>query len=293
MKIKTKQAPIKPKEQSLYNYWQALYLSFFSNRLYIDVYRRWRGFGLLYLLLVVALCTIPISVRYIFKFEQYFLENLILPLKELPPLYIQKGQVSFDKPMPYLMKNKQGDVVGIIDTTGQVTGKSTTYPHLALLVSKDRFYFYFNQPQLFSIEKKAAINEKVVEQRFDKGTNIVFVGEDWIRTSSISSTKLAAQVLVYPLLMGLFIPLFVIFLLVFSFLGQLFALVIFGVKLSFKESCRLLSVAQTPHTIFIFAAIAGDFIFFGIGLLSIVLIAVYYSYALLSIKRESKKMVVS
>lgn len=36
-----------------YNYWQAIVLSFFSSRLYVDVGKRWKGLGFRYLLLIV------------------------------------------------------------------------------------------------------------------------------------------------------------------------------------------------------------------------------------------------
>ncbi len=50
-KIKNK---LKPIDAPAYGYWKALYMSFYSTRLYVDVGKRWRGIGLLYLLFFVV-----------------------------------------------------------------------------------------------------------------------------------------------------------------------------------------------------------------------------------------------
>src|SRR5476651_2545843 len=55
-KLKLIDAPV-------YGYWKALYMSFYSRRLYVDIGKRWHGFGLVYLLLAIAVLSLPFALR--------------------------------------------------------------------------------------------------------------------------------------------------------------------------------------------------------------------------------------
>ena len=91
---------------SRFGRWQALYLSFYSSALYIDVAKRWRGLGLIYLLLMVMLTTFVYSIKNIIDYNAKFEEQFILVLRELPKITVTEGRVSIDEPMPYSIKNK-------------------------------------------------------------------------------------------------------------------------------------------------------------------------------------------
>ncbi|HEL8434089.1 TPA: hypothetical protein U0D75_002421, partial [Legionella pneumophila] len=80
---------LKPIDAPIYSYWQALYMSFYSKRLFVDVGKRWRGIGLIYLLLVVAICSIPFSIRIASDFNKTFNQQIIQPLLQLPTVYVQ------------------------------------------------------------------------------------------------------------------------------------------------------------------------------------------------------------
>jgi len=275
----------------IYRYWQALYLSFFSQRLYVDVYKRWRGFGFLYLLLVIALASLPLSLRIMHDFNTYFNENIILPFNELPKLYVQKGEIIFDKPMPYFIKNKKGELVGIIDTTQKVTEINSNYPHLAILITKEKIYFRPPKIQLFIEQATPSSHEPIYEYPLDKEDNEVFVGEEWIKTSGVFKLKLMAQLLIYPLIMLFMYGVYLVLIPVLGFLGQLFAQIFFKVKFKFKESCRLLAIAATAQIVLMFAGLATNFMLPGFGFIFIGLLAAYYSFAVISVKRAGNKMV--
>ena len=55
-----------------YTYWQALYKAFYSWWLYVDVGKRWKGYGFLYLLLAVAVFSMPVSLKAIFDLKRSF-----------------------------------------------------------------------------------------------------------------------------------------------------------------------------------------------------------------------------
>src|SRR5688500_20251727 len=56
--------PPQPRPKPQYSRFTALVLSFFSAALYRDVARRWRGIGLLYLLLLMFVTWLPVVIRW-------------------------------------------------------------------------------------------------------------------------------------------------------------------------------------------------------------------------------------
>lgn len=289
--MRKKKQPMRLIDKPLYSYWQALYLSLFSRRLYIDVAKRWRGYGLLYLLLVVAIACIPLSARIIYNFNHYFDEQMLSPLKKLPVLYIQNGKVQFDKPMPYFIKNKQGKIVVIIDTTGAITGMNEMYPDLTILITKDTIIFRPPKFQLYLAKPQDLKGENVYAQRLNKESNEVFDAKQWIKTSGINHVKWVAEVLVYPLVTGFAFGMDIVILFFFSLIGQLLSIIVFKYKISFKESCRLFLVAATAQVAVVFIFLAANITLSGIGYFFLVLSFVYYCFAVLSVRRESQKMV--
>lgn len=275
----------------IYRYWQALYLAFYSSRLYVDVAKRWRGYGLLYMLLVISIVTIPMSIRVIYNFNQYFNEQMVEPIEKLPILYVQNGQVVFDKPMPYLIKNKSGNAVVIIDTNTTIKEATQLYPDLTVLITNDKLYFKPPRFQLFFTKQKDLKGETIYGQSLGQNSNEVFVGKEWIASSSILKFKVAAELLVYPLMLGFVYGVYLGVMLFLAFIAQLFAIIIFKFRLTFKESCRIFLVAATAQTALFFIMLAANITIPLGGVFYIALLAIYFNYAVISVKRESNKMV--
>ena len=80
----TKKSVLKPIDKPAYSYWSALWKSFYSRRLYVDVGKRWSGFGILYLLLVIALLSLPFYLRVLQSVNQSFQEQIIEPSVKIP-----------------------------------------------------------------------------------------------------------------------------------------------------------------------------------------------------------------
>lgn len=279
---------------SIYTYWQALYLSFYSSRLYIDVAKRWKGFGVTYLFLVIALAAIPLSVSVLINFNYFFEEQLSKPISKLPPLYIQKGEVKFDNPMPYFIKNDKNEVIIIIDTsenTQNIKKYTNDYSQLNMLITKSKVYF---RSYPFSTQKESQTsddNNSYYEHTLDESDNEVFVGREWLNSSAVVYLKRTMQLLLYPLIAMIFFGIYLVMLFTIGFLGQLFSQILFHFKLSLITSCRILSVAATPQIVILFLLLTFKFDIPNAGLMNIALISVYYSYAVLSVRRESNQVV--
>ncbi|WP_028388805.1 DUF1189 family protein [Legionella fairfieldensis] len=279
-------------DRPFYRYWQAWYHSFFNPLLYIDVGKRWKGFGVLYFLLLMLIVTIPFYLRTAINFNQFFNEDLIQPLEQLPAVYIQNGIVSFDKPMPYFIKNKKNQIVSIIDTTGAVTTINETYPHLQSLITKDKFFYHFPTPHFFFAETdKTKADMPVNVYTFDKNTNTVFVGKEWVKASKLRHLKIFFTVLLYPMIAFMFFSLFLTIFLAVALMGQLVAYLL-KFPVGYKQACRLLLVSITPSMIILWVLMALNWVPAGLGIILSALGALYFCFALLSLKRESQKLVI-
>ncbi|MDP3267565.1 MAG: DUF1189 family protein [Legionella sp.] len=286
-KVKNK---LKPIDAPVYRYWEALYMAFYSRNLFIDVGKRWKGFGLLYLLLLIAVLSIPFSLRLISDFNTTFNEQLINPLMQLPTVYVQKGQVTFDHPMPYLIKNNKDQVVLIVDTTGQIQTIDARYPNLSILITKDRIYYKIPTPQLFGMEESPPNPGVPMSQIFGKSTNMVFNGKQILEDNTITGLKFASQLLIYPVVIAILYSMFVIIFLVFGFLGQVFARIFFSFQISFKQSSRLFMVSVTPMMYLLMTILTLNFIFPGSGIIMLGLAVCYFSFAIFSLRQDSRRV---
>jgi len=271
---------------SNYNYFQALYKSFYSAPLYADIAKRWRGLGITYLILIIALASLPFSLRIMMNFNQFFVKQIVFPIEKLPILSVLHGEIKFEKPMPFLIKNPDGQVVSLIDTTGAVTTINDTYPHLSVLITKNKIYFRLPDFKQFVGITNSLVGNKVYTQSFGNEDNGIFDGKYWIKNNGIRKMNGLVQILIFPLLTLFFLGLYIFFILIFSALGQLVADTFFGLKLQFKESCRLLAVACTPQIIFYFIIRATQLPLPGLGFYSLILLIFYFYYAIFSVKHE-------
>jgi hypothetical protein len=282
---------MRPIDAPLYGYWSALYLSFYSKRLYIDVGKRWRGYAIRYLLLMVALWAIPLALQMNTHFNMLFKQELVEPLSLIPTIYVQNGQASFDKPMPYEIKNTKNEVTVIIDTTGKVTDFTNKYPFLTVLITKEQIALKIPKPQFPGSLALQENSGTPVTQVFSKDSNFVFNGEQLLNQSSIQRLKIMAQVSIYPLVVMVFFGLFLVLFLAFCFLGQLFARMMFSFKITLKQSCRLFMVSTTPMMFVLLLLLYFNKMIPGMGIIIVFILILYYSFAVYSLRTESNRLV--
>jgi hypothetical protein len=275
-----------PVNSPIYSYYRALYLSFYASRLYIDVVKRWQGLGMRYLFIAIVIGAIPLSSRIIIEFNQFFEEQILLPVKALPTLAIKNGNFLFNKPMPYLIKNKKGQVISIVDTSGAINKINDTYPQLKVLLTKNEIFFRPPSFKQFLNVTTSSTGNRIYSHVFSKTINGTFEGEHWIETSGISKLNTLVIMLIVPLVTIFYWAIFSILILFISTLWQLCSDVLLGIKLKFKESCRLLTVSSTPLIAFFFLIRTSNIVFQGLGFIYFILLIGYFFYAVLSVKRE-------
>lgn len=124
----------------LFSLLKAIPLSFYSRSLYQDIGRNWRGLGLTYLLLLVALTWLPYTYVW-HKAVVYFADNTAPAIiTQLPTIHVAQGKLTTDQLKPYLIKDlKTAETLAIIDTTGQYT--SLDHTSAVLLVTSDKLLY--------------------------------------------------------------------------------------------------------------------------------------------------------
>lgn len=282
-KLKTMDAPV-------YSFWEALYMSFYSRGLYVDVGRRWRGLGLLYFLIVIAVLSIPFSIKMGIDFNKTFDQQIIEPILQVPTILVQDGEASFDKPMPYLVKNTKNQVVLIVDTTGKIDRFTNEYPYLSILINKNAIYFKIPTPQMFNAVTEQPNPSVPLSQSFEKGSNFVFDGKKIVEENSILQFKYVTQAMIYPIVISLLSSILGVLFLVLAFLGQVFSSIFFSYTVSFKQSCRVFFVSSTPMLLALIMMLTFNIIFPGLGFILLAILTAYYSFAIYSLKAQSQRM---
>lgn len=287
---KNKQS-IKPIDKPDYTYWQALYMAFYSRRLYIDVLKRWRGLGVGYFVLLISVISIPWTIDYTEQFVRYFDEEIVFPFEHMPLLTIQNGEASIDKPMPYFVKSKTGSNVIEIDTSGDVQAFPEQYPTLMALITKDKIYYRAPKIGIFSKYASSTAGDKISTHAFDKADNEVFSGRDWIATSKLGMLKTYAAVFIYPLILGVFLGIYAVYNVILSSIGRLISITVLKYKITFRDSFRLAWVASTAPLMFVTVLQRLGFNMDGSGPYYVGLVACYFAFAIIGVKRESQTMV--
>jgi len=275
-----------------FRYWKALYSSFFSNALYVDVGKRWKRLSIGYLLLALFVIFLPFSLRVMFIMNQYLDREIINPIRGLPQLYLQGGKISLDKPMPYLVKDSNGVVKAIVDTTGTVTTMTSEYPALTFLITKDRLLYRIpTNPPIFSTEA-SPVNTGTVEQFvFTEDMNEIFNGAEWMSSSGVKTLKMVVLLTLYPSLVFGFFALFLFLFLAMAMMVQFVSYLFLKFTITFTQAFRLLMVSATPALTLLMILLMGNWMYPGVGLVVLVLLALYCSFAVLSLKRESNTLV--
>ena len=212
-----------------YSIFHALPLSFFSGELYRDVARSWRGIGMVYLLLLVALVTLVVVIRIQIGTDRWARGEARGLVEQIPHMVIRHRVVEVDAAMPYTIRDpKTGTPVAIIDTTGQIA--SLDGQEATVLVTADHIMY-----------RKSAAETRVFQLATVKDFTIDPERADrWLRLLATWAAPVAA-VFVFG---GLFC-LRLVQQLMLAVIGLLAASAV-RARLDFSALMRLAAVALTP-----------------------------------------------
>lgn len=100
----------------------AMWASFYSRDLYRDVAARWKGIGLLYLMLLLAICWLPLAVRWYRSMGEFSRDGVPFIVKQLPTVTMSGGVMSANPPGRHAVRlpsntDPSGELFLIIDDT--------------------------------------------------------------------------------------------------------------------------------------------------------------------------------
>ena len=208
---------------------QAVPLSFFSRDLYRDVAGSWRGAGLVYLVVVVALVTAVVVIGMQFSLRRWAAGPAQGFADQVPTIVIRHRVVEFDQPMPYVLQDrKTGKEWVVIDTTGQIT--SLEGLEATVLLTADRVMY-----------RKSAAETRVFNiSAIDNLTISPTRAREWL---GLLATWLA--LLLAPFIFGGLFVFRLVQLLVFALVGMVVAALSRN-RLDFSTLLRITAVALTP-----------------------------------------------
>jgi hypothetical protein len=253
----------------LHPFWMA----FYAKSLYQDVAKNWKGLGVCYLFLLVVLCTIPSIYRTSQMLTTVVQEEATPLVQQLPTLTFTEAGVSINKPTPYFIKDKKGDVVAIIDTSGK-------YKDL----EKTKAMFLLTRTQLFFREKPEETKVFDVAAVLQKTGHLSAIQKQFVLTPNdlnqvVEKFKVYGQIATGVSQVVLRFIYRFLQVLLYAVVGLLFAALL-KTRLSYGTLVRLSAVALTPTLIV--GALVDHYFFLHIlprGLLFFALTMVYLFYA--------------
>jgi hypothetical protein len=235
-------------------------LSFFSQDLYRDVGLQWKGICFGYILLLLAICWIPMMVRIHLGFAGFVKNDAPLVVDQVPEITITDGQVSIKEPQPYFIREPDSNqIIAVIDTTGSIKSPADA----------NAFFLLTN-------------NSIITQSDFEtRSFNLSQVKSFTVDSATITRWMHTAEkflvIILYPLALLSSYVYRIIQALIYAAIGLLFASMC-KVSLSYGALLRLAVVAMTPciiiKTVF---ALAGVYIpYIGIFYILIILAYLYF-----------------
>ncbi len=227
------QSPLQPPplraNQRRYTIIHPLFMSFYSKNLYRDVAQNWKNYAFLYLLFLLALCSVVKTVKIHYGISDFLTEHAPAFISQFPAVTFSNGRASTDQHEPYFIKDpKSGEDIIIIDTTGQINSLNDTRAVMLLTETKLIIKKSERETQVFALSE-------IEDFRFDQ--NVIY---SWLR---IAQKWLA--VIFFPfLVIGSFVYRLVQ-ILILGVIGMMFAGIL-KTDLEFQSLISIAVMAITP-----------------------------------------------
>lgn len=119
----------------------ALFMAFYSPKIYQEAAVKWKGFGFTYLLYAIAIAWIPLAVFLHIKFADFAERRGPDFVQQIPDINIASGKASTTAETPYFINDPEtGKPVAIIDMTGKYKSLDNTEAYV--LLTDSNLYLY-------------------------------------------------------------------------------------------------------------------------------------------------------
>ena len=240
-----------------------LFMSFYSKDFYMDVAQNWKNYAFLYLLFLLALCSVVKTVKIHYDLSDFITKHGPAFISQFPAVTFSNGKASTDQNEPYFIKDpRSGEDIIIVDTTGQINSLNDTSAVMLLTETKLIIKKSDRETQVFTLSE-------IEDFRFDQ--DVVY---GWLRIVQ----KWLAVVFFPFLVLGSFLYRLVQ-VLIYGIVGMLFANIL-KTDIEFQSLISIAIMAITPVVIldtfmgppgisavfwrFVCFLISMGFLFFGI-----------------------------
>lgn len=161
-----------------FNIFEAIYLSFYSKRLYREVATTWGGYAILYLLMIVTLSWIAMTWQFQTIISEGYKNNNGWIVSQVPVMTVKDGKISTPSHKPYIITEPgTQNKIAIIDTTGKY--KSLEEAGTGILVTEDKIITSNsnNETRIYNISQKTNVT---VDPFIVNGYINKIVGYAWI-----------------------------------------------------------------------------------------------------------------
>ena len=227
------QSPLQPPplrtNRRRYTIIHPLFMSFYSKDFYRDVAQNWKNYAFLYLLFLLALCSVVKTVKIHYDFSDFVTKHAPAYISQFPVVTFSNGKASIEADEPYFIKDpKSGENIIIIDTTGQINSLNDTSAVMLLTETKLIIKKSDRETQVFALSE-------IENFRIDQ--NVIY---GWLRIAQ----KWLAVVLFPFLVLGSFVYR-LIQVLIYGIIGMLFASIL-KTDIEFQSLISIAIMAITP-----------------------------------------------
>ena len=256
------------KQMKRYSFIQAPILSFFSKAFYRDVGQHWRGTGLAYLLIILALFWIPSIIKAQLGVGRFVNTESKKITEQIPAITISHGKVSTDVPTPYFIRDPDsGTPLAIIDTTGQYRTLDDKPANVLLLTESKLIMRNERETKTYDLSQ--------VESLYLDRARV----EGWLANGKTWFVPVA-----YPLVVLFSFVFRTLQILIYALIGLLFAHLL-QTNLGYKTLMRLAAVAITPVLVL---GLIMEFLPFHIPLWTLLGVGVGLGYLFLAVRSNTE-----
>lgn len=219
-------------EYERYNVFQAIFMSFYSRKLYRDVAANWGGKAFLYLLLLLALSWILLTYQLQVGLNHFFEKDTDQIINQIPIVVLKDGKISTPEKHPYFIKAPNSNVnLAVIDTTGQYTTLEKANAHVLITETEAISQPKTDETRIYKFPTKLnlTIDPQVIKSNIQE-----YIGFAWIFIFLIS----LISSYIYRIIQAL----------IYAIIGKILA-AIFLVRLSYWQIVQIAMVAITPVVI--------------------------------------------
>jgi len=226
------QPPLLRTNRRRYTIIHPLFMSFYSKDFYRDVAQNWKNYAFLYLLFLLALCSVVKTVKIHYDLSDFLTKHAPAFISQFPAVTFSNGKASIDQDEPYIIKDpKSGEDIIIIDTTGQINSLNDTNAVMLLTETKLIIKKSDRETQVFALSE-------IEDFRIDQ--DVIY---GWLRIAQ----KWLAVVFFPFLVLGSFLYRLVQ-VLIYGIIGMLFASIL-KTDIEFQSLISIAIMAITPVVI--------------------------------------------